>query len=63
MVNYNKLDKLVFDIIDFLNKIFNIDYSDIMIRVLESDNDLMNSLKNLDGRVVLEINSREEKVL
>ena len=61
LVNYNKLDKLVFDIIDFLNKIFNIDYSDIMIRVSESDNDLMNSLKNLDGRVVIEINSREEK--
>lgn len=61
LVNYDKLDKLVFDIIDFLNKFLNIDYCDIMIRVSGKDNDLMESLKNLDGRVVVEIDSREEK--
>lgn len=61
LVNYDKLDKLVFDIIDFLNRFLNVDYSDIMVRVSERDNDLMKSLKNLDSRVVVEIDSREEK--
>lgn len=61
LVNYNKLDKLVYDIIDFLTKFLKIDCSDIMIRVSKKDSDLMNSTKNLDGRIAIEIDTREER--
>lgn len=59
LVNYNKIDKLVYDVIEFINKNMNFSYSDIMIRVSKEDIDLMNSLKNIDNKVVIETDSRD----
>lgn len=59
LVNYNLLDKLVYDEIEFLNKILKIDYSDILIRVSDTDIDLLNSLKNIDSNITIELNSKE----
>lgn len=59
LVNYDKLDKLVYDIVEFLNKFLDINYSDMMIRVSSKDNDLLNSLKFIDGRIIIEIDSRK----
>lgn len=59
LVNYDLLEKLVYDVVEFLNKCFCVDYSNIMIRALNSDIDLLKSLKNIDSNIKIECNSRE----
>lgn len=59
LVNYDLLEKLVYDVVEFINKFLYIDYSNIMIRVLDTDIDLLKSLKNIDSNIKIELNSRD----
>lgn len=61
LVKYNNLDKLVYDIINFLSKELQIEENDLMIRISKNDIDLINSLKNIDYRINIEYNTRPEQ--
>ena len=60
LVNYDCIDKLVYDIFDFLNKELDIDNNDLMIRISSSDTDLINSLKNINSNIKREFDSKPE---
>ncbi|HOZ53817.1 MAG TPA: hypothetical protein PKY25_00590 [Bacilli bacterium] len=55
------LEKLVYDIFDYLVLYLNIDYQDIVIRVNNEDKDLVESLKNIDSKILREYNTKDEK--
>lgn len=61
LVPYELLNKLVYDVIEFINKKIDISYSDIMIRISSNDVDLMNSIRALNENIIIEIDSRYEK--
>ncbi len=60
VVEYNNLEKLTFDVFDYLISYLNIDYRDIMIRINSKDNDLNLSLQNIDSRILREYDTKEE---
>lgn len=60
LVNYDNLDKIVYDNIEFLNKILEIEYQNIKIRISSSDKDLIKSLSNVNPNVKIEYDSRPE---
>ena len=60
LVKYDCMDKLVYDIFDFLNKKLNIETKDLMIRISSSDTDLINSLKNIDSNIKREFDTKPE---
>lgn len=60
LVKYDCIDKLVYDIFNFLNKQLDIDKNDLMIRISSNDFDLINSLKNIDNSVKREFDTRPE---
>jgi hypothetical protein len=60
LVKYTDLDKLIYDIMEFLNKILNIKYEDILIRISKLDIDLNRGLLNINSNINVEYNTREE---
>lgn len=57
----HNLEKLAYDVFDYLVSYLNIDYKDIVIRINSEDKDFVESLKNIDSRILREYNKKEEK--
>jgi hypothetical protein len=60
IVNYSEMEKLVFDVFDYLTSYLAIDPKDIMIRINTGDKDLMSSLHNINSGIAIEKDSRED---
>lgn len=60
LVPYANLEKLVYDTIEFLNKIIGFDYENIMIRISSDDLDLIKSLRNINDKVLIEFDSKPQ---
>lgn len=58
LVNYNKLEVLINNVIDFLNYEMNIPLNDILFRVSTRDLDLIRAIKNIDCGIKLEFDTR-----
>ena len=61
LVEYQKLENLVNDTFDYLIKYLKISFEDIVIRINSKDKDLLNSIKNIDQRIIREYDTFEEK--
>lgn len=58
LVKYEHLDKIIQDLIDYLNKYLQIPYQDIMIRISSNDEDLFKAVQNLDKQIKIELDSQ-----
>lgn len=60
LVNYDMLDKLIYHIIEFLNKVLDISYNDILIRISKTDVDLKRGLINIDSNINIEYDTMDK---
>ncbi|NDV96420.1 hypothetical protein D0T84_16080 [Dysgonomonas sp. 521] len=61
LVMYRDLEKLVLDVFDYLTKYLKIPFDDIRLRINSEDIDLIDSIKQLDRRVIREYNTFGDK--
>lgn len=60
LVSYDKLEKIILDVFDFITKYLSIPACDVMIRINKQDKDLMDAISAVDNDVKREYNTRED---